>query len=128
MAEPKEPLTERELEVVRLLATGVGNKEIAAQLHVSPNTVRVHLRNIFIKLEAQSRTEVTMIAVRNGWVEAGTDGAGIADQRTIASMASIAPVAEPERIQLEAQLPIPQSLAPAQSVPQPVPVAPNPQP
>lgn len=68
MAEAGEPLTERELEVVRLLATGAGNKEIAAQLYLSPNTVKVHLRNIFTKLEAQSRVEVTMIAVRNGWV------------------------------------------------------------
>ncbi len=68
MAEAGEPLTERELEVVRLLSTGAGNKEIAAQLYLSPNTVKVHLRNIFTKLEAQSRVEVTMIAVRNGWV------------------------------------------------------------
>ena len=69
MVEPGEPLTERELEVVRLLATGISNKEIAARLHISTNTVRVHLRNIFAKLEAQSRTEVTMIAVRNGWID-----------------------------------------------------------
>ncbi|MCS7060263.1 MAG: kelch repeat-containing protein [Anaerolineae bacterium] len=75
MAEPGEPLTERELEVVRLLSTGAGNKEIAAQLHLSPNTVKVHLRNIFIKLEAQSRVEVTMIAVRNGWIMPAADGA-----------------------------------------------------
>ncbi|MEO6060609.1 MAG: response regulator transcription factor, partial [Thermoflexales bacterium] len=68
MAEAGEPLTERELEVVRLLATGVSNKEIAGALTVSPNTVKVHLRNIFIKLEAESRTAVTMTAVRNGWV------------------------------------------------------------
>ncbi len=68
MAEAGEPLTERELEVVRLLSTGAGNKEIAAQLYLSPNTVKVHLRNIFTKLQAQSRVEVTMIAVRNGWV------------------------------------------------------------
>ncbi len=69
MAEPKEPLTERELEVVRLLGVaGAGNKEIAAQLFLSPNTVKVHLRNIFTKLEATSRTEVIMIAIRNGWI------------------------------------------------------------
>ena len=68
MAEPKEPLTERELQIVQLLATGAGNKEIAAQLFLSPNTVKVHLRNIFTKLEVQTRTEATMIAVRNGWV------------------------------------------------------------
>ena len=68
MAEPGEPLTERELEVVRFLATGASNKEIATGLTVSPNTVKVHLRNIFVKLEADSRTAVTMTAVRNGWV------------------------------------------------------------
>ena len=68
MAEAGEPLTERELEVVRLLATGASNKEIAGALTVSPNTVKVHLRNVFIKLEAESRTAVTMTAVRNGWV------------------------------------------------------------
>ena len=68
MAEPGEPLTERELDIVRLLGTGAGNKQIAAQLYLSPNTVKVHLRNIFTKLEAKSRTEVTMIAVRNGWI------------------------------------------------------------
>ena len=81
MAELNEPLTERELEVVRLLATGVSNKEIAAQLHVSPNTVRVHLRNISTKLEAQSRTEIAMIAVRNGWVaqEPGVANQGSGD-------------------------------------------------
>ncbi len=68
MAEPKEPLTERELEVLKLLATGVSNKEIAAQLFLSPNTIKVHLRNIFTKLEVQTRTEATLVAVRNGWI------------------------------------------------------------
>ncbi len=68
MAEPKEPLTERELEVLKLLATGVSNKEIAAQLFLSPNTIKVHLRNIFTKLEVQTRTEATVLAVRNGWI------------------------------------------------------------
>lgn len=68
MAEPKEPLTERELEVLKLLATGASNKEIAAQLFLSPNTIKVHLRNIFTKLEVQTRTEATLVAVRNGWV------------------------------------------------------------
>ncbi|HRA52288.1 MAG TPA: kelch repeat-containing protein [Thermoflexales bacterium] len=71
MAEAGEPLTERELEVVRLLATGASNKEIASALSISPNTVKVHLRNVFVKLEADSRTGVTMTAVRNGWVAGG---------------------------------------------------------
>ncbi len=116
MAEPKEPLTERELEVVRLVATGIGNKEIAAQLNVSPNTVRVHLRNIFTKLEAQSRTEVTMMAVRNGWVDAGVAPPPIAEQ---------APATEAQLVATEAPALTPDPQPPT---PSPVPVAPNPQP
>ena len=80
MAEPNEPLTERELQIVQSLATGASNKEIAAQWFLSPNTVKVHLRNIFTKLDVQTRTEATMIAVRNGWVAVGDaigDGANL---------------------------------------------------
>ncbi len=118
MAEPKEPLTERELEVVRLVATGIGNKEIAAQLNVSPNTVRVHLRNIFTKLEAQSRTEVTMMAVRNGWVDAGIAPAPDAEQ---------APATDAQAASVEAFIDASEA-QPTQPVIAPVPVAPNPQP
>ena len=118
MAEPKEPLTERELEVVRLVSTGASNKEIGAQLFVSPNTVRVHLRNIFTKLEAQSRTEVTMMAVRNGWVDAGVQPTGISGQGSVA-----APEVEGVRVPALTTDPLP--LTPA--VVPAVPVAPNPQ-
>jgi DNA-binding CsgD family transcriptional regulator/N-acetylneuraminic acid mutarotase len=61
-------LSERELEILKLLATGLSNKEIAAQLYLSPNTVKVHLRNIFAKLGVQSRTEATLIAIQRGYV------------------------------------------------------------
>jgi DNA-binding CsgD family transcriptional regulator/N-acetylneuraminic acid mutarotase len=63
-----ETLTDRETEILRLVATGVTNREIARQLCISVNTVKVHLRNVFAKLGAESRTEATMIAVREGWV------------------------------------------------------------
>jgi DNA-binding CsgD family transcriptional regulator/N-acetylneuraminic acid mutarotase len=69
MAEPGEPLSEREREIVHLVATGATNRMIAQELTISPNTVKVHLRNIFTKLEISSRTEATVIAIREGWVD-----------------------------------------------------------
>jgi len=131
MAEPKEPLTERELEVVRLVARGISNKEIAAQLHVSPNTVRVHLRNIFAKLEAQSRTEVTMIAVRNGWVAVAIPAQ--AASPLPGDLADATATQAPALLQSDDRVTSaePTAIAAAQALPspaQPVPVAPNPEP
>jgi DNA-binding CsgD family transcriptional regulator len=68
MPEYGEPLTDREKELLQLVATGVTNRQVARRLSISINTVKVHLRNIYTKLGAESRTEATMIAVREGWV------------------------------------------------------------
>jgi DNA-binding CsgD family transcriptional regulator len=62
-------LSEREVEILRLLATGASNKEIGAALNISANTVKVHVRNIFAKIDAASRTEAVMAAVRMGLVQ-----------------------------------------------------------
>lgn len=63
---PKEPLSEREIEILELVATGASNKEVAARLDISSNTVKVHMRNIFAKLEVRSRTEAIMAAMETG--------------------------------------------------------------
>jgi DNA-binding NarL/FixJ family response regulator len=57
-------LTERELQVLRLVAKGLGNREIAKDLYISENTVKNHIRNILEKLQLHSRMEAVIYAVR----------------------------------------------------------------
>ena len=70
MATAQEELSEREREILRLVATGASNKEIAAELRISANTVKVHLRNVFAKMAVRSRTEATMAAIELGLIRA----------------------------------------------------------
>jgi len=62
-----EPLSEREVEVLKLAAKGISNKDIAYQLFLSPRTVQAHLGNIFNKLNVGSRTEAVLYGLRRGW-------------------------------------------------------------
>jgi len=64
------PLTERELEVLRLIATGYSNREIGAQLVISIHTVKNHVHNILDKLSANDRLQATKIAVKKGLIKA----------------------------------------------------------
>jgi DNA-binding NarL/FixJ family response regulator len=61
-------LTPREIEVLTMLAEGLGNKAIARQLDISDNTVKFHLSSIFGKLGATSRTEAVMLGMRHGFI------------------------------------------------------------
>jgi len=63
-----DPLTDRELDVLRLAAKGFTNKSIGVQLNISDRTVQGHLAHIFGKLQATSRTEAVMRGVSLGWI------------------------------------------------------------
>lgn len=65
---PYEPLTERELEVLKLLAQGLPNKEIAAQLVISERTAKFHVSSIMGKLGATNRTEAVSLAAQRGLI------------------------------------------------------------
>ena len=66
---PAPRLTEREMEVLRLVAQGLNNRDIAAQLFISENTVKNHIRNILEKLHLHSRMEAVVYAVREKLLE-----------------------------------------------------------
>ncbi|MCK9874464.1 response regulator transcription factor [Frankia sp. AgPm24] len=66
---PTPRLTEREMEVLRLVAKGMNNRDIAKQLFISENTVKNHIRNILEKLQLHSRMEAVVYAVREKLLE-----------------------------------------------------------
>jgi DNA-binding NarL/FixJ family response regulator len=71
---PVETLTEREGEVMRLLARGLANKEIGRELRISEDTVKTHVSRILAKLGARSRTQAVLQAMRMGLVEVDANG------------------------------------------------------
>ncbi len=68
-AETSQRLTEREMDVLRTSANGQSNKEIARTLNISPQTVQVHLRNIFGKLSVNNRSAAIAYAITHGWIK-----------------------------------------------------------
>jgi DNA-binding NarL/FixJ family response regulator len=59
-------MSEREIEVLRLMATGFDNNQIAAELNISAKTVKNHISSIFAKLEMNNRVQAAVYAVRSG--------------------------------------------------------------
>ena len=68
----REQLSPRELELLKDVATGATNQQIAQDLSISVNTVKAHLRNIFAKLDVESRTEATLCAIQLGLISVET--------------------------------------------------------
>jgi DNA-binding NarL/FixJ family response regulator len=68
-AEPEDPLTPRELEVVKLIAEAFTNRQIADTLQVSEKTVESHRSNLLAKLGMRDRVELVRYAIRRGLVE-----------------------------------------------------------
>jgi NarL family two-component system response regulator LiaR len=66
-----EGLTEREREVLLLIAEGRSNKEIGDELHISVKTVKTHVSNLLMKCELEDRTQLAIYAHRKGWVKEG---------------------------------------------------------
>ncbi len=66
-----EVLTSRELEILRLVASGLTNEQIAHRLNLSLRTVEAHLTHIYTKLNVSSRTEAALVAERKGWISKG---------------------------------------------------------
>ena len=67
-AEPKGCLTDREIEILQLIANGLGNREISRSLWISDETVKSHVSRLLVKLGATTRANAVAIAVRRGLI------------------------------------------------------------
>ena len=70
-AESTLPLTQREREILALIAAGKSNQEIAATLYITPGTVRVHVHTIIQKLGVRDRTQAAVLAIQKKWIAGG---------------------------------------------------------
>jgi len=70
-ASPSNPLTPREMEVLALLASGMTNKQVAQELHLSLSTVKRHLEHIMYKLKVPDRTQAVVKAIEMGLISVG---------------------------------------------------------
>jgi DNA-binding NarL/FixJ family response regulator len=68
LTDPLQALTPREIEVLQMLGSGLGNKAIAKKLNISEHTVKFHISSIFQKLDVSTRTEAATVGVRLGLI------------------------------------------------------------
>jgi NarL family two-component system response regulator LiaR len=68
---PVDSLTEREMDVLKLIAEGMNNGQIGDTLFIGIKTVKTHVSNILSKLGVEDRTQAAVMAIKNGWVDIG---------------------------------------------------------
>ena len=66
----REMLTEREMDVLQLIAQGLSNQQIGEALFIGIKTVKTHVSNVLAKLQVEDRTQAAILAIKNGWVDA----------------------------------------------------------
>jgi DNA-binding NarL/FixJ family response regulator len=67
-AEPTSPLSDTQLDILRLVAAGYSNREIASRIQLSENTIKSHIQEIFRKLDVGNRVQAALKASKNGWL------------------------------------------------------------